>query len=140
MCGCAGNSTQNQGNIPMIDLSQEYPERKISLQELGGEIEYIPLETADDVLLDQNAKIVLVSDKHIIISNNDFSGDIFIFGRDGKIISHFNHIGQSGEEYTQLRQLIFDEKNKNFLCLLSIKFLFIPRKENTNVPFHFPKK
>jgi hypothetical protein len=138
-CGCAGNSIQNQENIPVIDLSQDYPEKKISFQELGGEIEYIPLETTDDVLLDKRAKIVSISDKYIIITN-DIRGDVFTFGRDGKVISYFNHKGRSGEEYIQLRQLIFDEENQEFYVLTLNKIIVYSEKGQYKRTLPFPEK
>jgi hypothetical protein len=139
LCGCAGNSIQNQENIPVIDLSRDYPEKKISFQELGGEIEYIPLETTDDALIDKRAKIVSISDKYIIITN-DIRGDVFTFGRDGKIISYFNHKGQSGEEYIQLRQLIFDEKNQEFYVLTLNNIIVYSEKGQYKRTLTFPEK
>jgi hypothetical protein len=137
--GCTNNSVQNQGNIPIIDISQTYPEKRISFQELGGEIEYIPLETTDEVLLDDRAKIVSISDKYIIITN-DLLGDIFTFGRNGKIISYFNHKGRSGEEYIQLRKLIFDEKNKEFFVLTFNKIIVYSEKGEYKRTLPFPEK
>jgi hypothetical protein len=77
-------------------------------------MEYLPLETTDDVLLDISAGIVAVSDKKIVITNSR-QGDVFIFNRQGKVISHFNHKGQSGEEYPNMRIAVYDEKAMEIL-------------------------
>jgi hypothetical protein len=71
----------------------------------------VPLETTDDVLLDKISGIVHVSDERIVVSNYHL-GDVFIFDRQGKILSFFNHKGQSGTEYTYISQIVYDEKNR----------------------------
>jgi hypothetical protein len=71
----------------------------------------VPLETTDDVLLDKISGIVHVSDERIVVSNYHL-GDVFVFDRQGKILSFFNHKGQSGTEYTYISQIVYDEKNR----------------------------
>jgi len=96
--------------IPVIDVSQDYPKKSIKFQDIA-DIEYIPLETSDHVLIDRSYKIFHVSDNYIVVSNSR-QGDIFIFGRDGKIKYSFNHRGQGPEDYLYTNNLVFDENNK----------------------------
>ena len=104
--------TANNGDIFTIDLSKKYVHREIHLQNIAN-IEYIPLETTDDVLLGQISLVSYISDNYILVYDL-MRGDIFVFNRNGKIISHFNRIGQGGEEYTRIggAGVIFDEKNE----------------------------
>ncbi|MDR0604732.1 MAG: 6-bladed beta-propeller [Bacteroidales bacterium] len=109
------------GDLPVIDISKKYLEKKIRLQDIA-DIEYIPLETADDILLSDRAVLSCVSDKYILL-HEPVRGDIFVFNRTGKIYSHFNHRGQGGREYAWISTgTVFDEKNEEiFVCSQSIQ-------------------
>nr|WP_321521997.1 6-bladed beta-propeller [uncultured Macellibacteroides sp.] len=107
-------------NLPVIDFSKNYPTKDIRLQDIA-DTEYIPLETTSDILLSDNAELSFVSDNYILVCE-PLLGDIFVFNRTGKIYSHFNHKGQSGQEYPWIRYAIFDERNEEiFVCNQSIQ-------------------
>jgi hypothetical protein len=111
-----------KGDLPVIDISKNYSEKKIRLQDIA-DIEYIPLETTDDVLLSGNAVLSCVSDKYILV-HEPLRGDIFVFNRTGKIYSHFNHKGGSGREYSWMGEAgtVFDEKKEEiYVCSQSIQ-------------------
>ena len=114
--------SQSKTNIlPVIDISKNYPTKKIILQDIA-DVEYVSLETTDEVLLSGvslgDVSILFhVSDKYIC--TYEFNrGEIFIFNRSGKIVNHFNNKGQqSGSEYTSIKNIVFDEKNEElFVC------------------------
>ena len=44
------NSQSRKVDLPVIDVLKKYPEKKIRLQDIA-DIEYIRLETTDDILL-----------------------------------------------------------------------------------------
>ena len=109
-----------KGNLPVIDFSKNYPTKNIRLQDIA-DTEYIPLETTSDILLSDNAELSFVSDNYILVCE-PLLGDIFVFNRNGKIYAHFNHKGQSGQEYPWIRYAIFDERNEEiFVCNQSIQ-------------------
>lgn len=95
--------------IPEIDVSKEYPEKEINVQDVA-EIEYIPLESTEEMLLDKYNQIAAVTDKRIV-AYNSVEGDIFIFGRDGKAISRFNRRDGSAEGHDYIKQIIYDDKS-----------------------------
>lgn len=116
-------SQSKTGGLPVIDISKILPQKQLILQEIA-DIEYVRLETTDDVLLcglsNRDISVLsFVSDKYIIVYEQ-MRGDIFIFNRNGKIVSHFNHRGGSGQEYSFIDSsggIIFDEKNEEiFVC------------------------
>lgn len=109
------------GDLPEINILKKYPQKELHLQDMAN-IEYVPLETTDDILLGENAQLCYVSDKYIVVYES-IRGDIFVFDRTGKICSHFNHKGQSGQEYAWIGGgVIFDEKNEEiFVCSYSIQ-------------------
>ena len=116
------SSQSKKSSLPVIDFSKSYLKKEICLQDIA-ESEYIPLETTDDVLLGSRLALSYISDKYILI-HEPIRGNIFIFNRDGTIYSHFNHKGQSGQEYVWIGDagVIFDEENEEiFVCNQSIQ-------------------
>ena len=71
----------------------------------------MPLETTKDVVLDRIARIGYVSEKYILVIESS-RGNIYLFDRNGKIVSHFNHKGPGPEEYQIVSFAVFDEKNE----------------------------
>ena len=49
--GASAQSKQSASQLPVIDITKDYPKKKLILQEIAT-TEYIPLETSDKVLLD----------------------------------------------------------------------------------------
>ena len=110
-------SQSKNTNLPVFDLSKDYPQKKLRLQDMA-EIEYVPLETTEDILLGGSSVLSAVTDKYILVHEVRL-GDIFIFDRKtGKLYSHFNHIGQGGMEYNWIKNgTILDEKEEEiYVC------------------------
>lgn len=119
--GASAQSKQNASQLPVIDITKEYPKKKLILQEVAT-AEYIPLETSDKVLLDGVATLHCSFTENYITTYNAQEGQIFVFDRKGKICHTFNHKGGSGEEYNYPLQLRLDEKAKElFLVDISNK-------------------
>jgi hypothetical protein len=98
------------GNLHVIDISKIHPKKEIILQNVA-EIEYIPLETTDEILLSGLCQLAYLSEKYIVVWEPKLF-EVFIFDRNGRIRSHFNHKGQGDKEYTIMRNVIFDEQNE----------------------------
>lgn len=116
------SSQLRKRDLSVIDFSKSYPKKEICLQDIADS-EYISLETTDDILLGDRLALSYISDKYIVI-HEPIRGNIFIFNRNGTIYSHFNHKGQSGQEYAWIGDagVIFDEKNEEiFVCSQSIQ-------------------
>lgn len=116
-------SQSKNTKLPVFDLSKDYPQKKLRLQDMA-EIEYVPLETTDEILLGGSSVLSAVTDKYILIHESRL-GDIFVFDRKtGKIYSHFNHRGQGGMEYSWIKNgTILDEKKEEiYVCS---QFIFV---------------
>jgi hypothetical protein len=116
------NPQSRTGGLQVIDISNT-KKKEIRLQDIA-DIEYIALETTDDILLSDNSMLSYVSDKYIVVYELGPRGDIFVFNRNGKIVTHFNHRGSSSWEYPAIggAGAIFDEKNEEiFVCSQSIQ-------------------
>jgi len=101
--------------LPVIDISKNYPTKKIHLQDVA-DIEYIPLETTNDILLSGNCRVVYFSDKYLVIRDVT-QRCVFIFDRNGKIITHLNQSGQGDKEYNNIAGVVFDEKNEEIFIV-----------------------
>ena len=56
----SAQSGQMTSKLPTIDITKEYPKKKLVLQDIAT-AEYIPLETSDKVLLDGMYSAVAIS-------------------------------------------------------------------------------
>ena len=116
LVGSQGMQSQS-GSLPVVDVSKNYSLEKLNLQDMAS-VEYVPLETTDDILLSGNAALSAVGDKYILVHEGQL-GDIYLFDRHtGKLKSHFNHKGGSGMEYTWIKNgTILDEKAEEiYVC------------------------
>ncbi len=109
---------QKQGKIPTIDVTKSYPKKEIVLQDIAN-VEYIPLETRDDVLIGGGRIIPVGKDKLLTYSLG--SGDVFIFDINGKFINKFNHKGQSGQEYIFMVKILVDTKKDEIFIVDAYK-------------------
>ena len=111
------SSQSKTGDLPVFDFSKNYPQKKLRLQDMA-EIEYVPLETTDEILLGGSSVLSTVTDKYILVHESQL-GDIFVFDRKtGKIYSNFNNRGQGGMEYSWIKNgTILDEKKEEiYVC------------------------
>jgi len=114
-CNYGNQKTIKQGDLHVIDISKNLPEKEVILQNVA-DIEYVPLETSDDVLLTGACQLIYLDDKNIVVWEPRL-GDIFIFDRNGKVITHFNHRGPGNKEYVLTRNVIFDKKNEEIFVV-----------------------
>ena len=73
-------------SLPVVDITKDYPKKEMVLKDFVT-VEYIPLETTDDVLLDNIAHLYTSVTDHYIVNCNSQEGTVFVFDRSGKITS-----------------------------------------------------
>ncbi len=108
------SSKEKQSTIPTIDVTKTYPKKEIALQDIA-DVQYIPLETRNDVLIDRDAGIIN-TEKNVVVFNRK-QGDIFFFNEKGEFKYKFNHKGQSGEEYIDIADVFVSEKEKEVIVV-----------------------
>lgn len=101
--------------IPVLDKMKSYPQKKILFK---SDATYVPLETSKDVLLGGGCKLNYVSTERIILSDA-IRGDVFIFDKNGKIVSKFNQKGPLG--YIIITYIAYDETSNELYLLDNIK-------------------
>lgn len=122
MGGQVVSSQSKTGDLPVFDISKNHPQKKLRLQDMA-DIEYVPLETTDDILISDRAVLSAVSDKYILM-HEPVRGDIFLFDRHtGKLFSHFNHLGSSGQEYQWINTgtILDNKKEEIYVCSQAIQ-------------------
>lgn len=93
LIGCAD---QQQEELITVDVTADYPRKELILQDFM-EVEYIPLETTDEFVL--QGKVADVGEKKLILTNAR-RGEILIFDLvTGKGIKKINRRGNGPEEY-----------------------------------------
>lgn len=107
LTGCQPAAEPQEG-IPVIDLNKKYKKQGFNIQSFF-DVEYIPLETTDEFLVEGFIKDV--GDRYLVTYNQqEGNGDIFFFDRKtGKAINKINHRGQGVGEYASIEDLILDE-------------------------------
>jgi hypothetical protein len=93
------------GDLIHIDVRRSHPVKDINLEDIAR-IEFLQLEMHDDFLFSGSPRVV--TENYIIFGEN-FSSDVIVFSREGKPLHRWNRVGQGPEEFTHLRELLYDE-------------------------------
>jgi hypothetical protein len=105
LAGCAGGG--NPSPLFELDVFKNHEKRDINLQAVAT-VEYIPLETADSVLLDGTALArVAVSDSLIVTANRQDHA-FFVFNRAGRLLHRFSRTGRGPGEYAWVDDFTVD--------------------------------
>lgn len=105
LCCVLSVSAQKPVVINLAKAISESPE-EIMLNELASDIRYVPLETTDDCLMNNEFYIMQYTGEDIITSG------IFHFDKNGKFLNKIGSKGQGPEEYLQGLFAFGDWKNK----------------------------
>ena len=118
MCSsaCTTQQKENSGPLPVVDFEKEYPAKNLLVSE-HADVEYVRLETSDEVLLDGIASIYLSVTDRYIVTNNMREGRIFVFNRQGKHLHNFMKKGNSGEEFVYAKVVRVDDKAEEIFVL-----------------------
>lgn len=105
LCCVLSVSAQKPVVINLVKAISESP-KEIMLNELASDIRYVPLETTDDCLMNNEFYIMQYTGEDIITSG------IFHFDKNGKFLNKIGSKGQGPEEYLQGLFAFGDWKNK----------------------------
>ncbi|MBP3517593.1 MAG: 6-bladed beta-propeller [Parabacteroides sp.] len=109
VCSCRQTSDGIQSQLIVADLTQDYPPKRIELQDIA-DITYIPLATADSMLV--NSDFSVVSNDGIVVRGGKI-GEILLFDKQGQTLQgRICRRGQGPEEYTAIIHNIVDWERK----------------------------
>lgn len=101
--------------LTTIDLNADFPEKTLTVQDFM-DVEYVPLETAAEVVL--YGSIRAVGQRYAVITNYNDNGTVYLFDlHSGRAVGNFNHQGQGGVEYNYIDHLALDEENGEVFIL-----------------------
>jgi len=103
--GCSSDK-QSKDELPFIDVTNEYPEKRIDLTDIA-DVTYVHLSSESDDFLFRGT-IDYVTENRIVVIDRS-SNSLLFFSKDGKPISRFNRRGQGPEEYTDAASVMYDE-------------------------------
>ncbi len=116
LISCKSDINKVKNNeLTVINRTKSYPVKDVVLQDIA-EINYIALETGDSVLIDEENLLKFISPDTFMVCNMA-QGDIFIFGKTGKLIRKFNKKGQSGMEYAHVFELMYSPYNQEIYTI-----------------------
>ncbi len=107
LIGCSGKQQQPQNNIINIEKGTDQ-KTTINLKEMAQKVEYVPLETKKDLILDHVE--TFVTSNHIVAWSN--RAGILLFDRKGKFIRKIGEKGQGPGEYAQIDGIWVDESTQ----------------------------
>ena len=82
--------------------------------ELIDNIEYIPLETNDNVLMGNIEKLMLYNGKYYLLDGS-IAYSVFIFNEDGSHYKTINNVGRGPQEYVKLNNMTIDKYNDELI-------------------------
>ena len=109
MISCGGRNNQPTGDILTINVSANFPERTMILQDFM-DVEYIVLDDSDDFIT--QGIVRAVGNDVILVTNQLRDGNIFVFDRNtGEGLRVINRMGQGGQDYSGITSIVLDEEN-----------------------------
>ena len=122
-------------NIISIDVSKNYPEKIITLEDIA-DVEYVQLEVHDDYLFKAFPQYVSSS---TIMINDYTTHDFLFFTRDGKPKSKFNHYGGGSGEYSFVYSVVYNEKEDKVFVMSNNKILVYSSDGSFNYSITLPE-
>ena len=99
-----------------ITLSVKDAEESYDVGEFIDSIEYIPLETRDDVLIGRISKVILHNNKFYLLDSS-VAKSIFIFNKEGKHLNTISTLGRGPNEYLSPKNITIDKYNNELILI-----------------------
>ncbi|MBQ2855712.1 MAG: 6-bladed beta-propeller [Bacteroidaceae bacterium] len=139
LLACLGALAQNKTgkNVPEVDVTQAKRFAPLKVSEKAT-VEFIPLETNADFLLDRVAGALINVTENYIVTVNITEGKLFVFSRQGKALHTFCRKGQGPEEFVYPIAVRVGEKSKEIFVLdyqkVQVYSLTGKYKRSLNIP------
>ena len=105
--GCSRNNPLIEG-LPVIDVTKNYPEKEISLNDIA-DVSYVHLNSKSDDFLYRGTINYATENTFVVVDAS--SNSILFFSKDGTPKSRFNRYGEGPQDYWGMgNPIIYDEK------------------------------
>ena len=101
---------------------KDMPEGDLRMSDLIESIEYIPLETTDESILDDNL-VYDLNDNHIVAGYYNGKA-VCLFNHKGKFVRTIGQKGAGPEEYLYISQLFIDPNNHYIIVIDGLKKIY----------------
>ena len=112
-CNQSGDKSHSYQACEVIEIGKAFDKKsKVPLGEYACAIDYIPLETAPECMLDgANSLDIRVSGDRIYLYNSNYFLDKakslpLLFGSDGSFITSIGSIGNSSDEFITIKNIM----------------------------------
>lgn len=96
LTACTTTQDHNKGTM-IVDLTSANDLQELKLSDFGNTVHYVPLETNESCLIEDNPQITLLEDKIVVITKKQ----CLLFSKQtGKFISSIGHIGEDPNGYS----------------------------------------
>jgi hypothetical protein len=127
---CKNRSADAENDIKTIDVAGGVGKGKVvQLSEIAESIEYIPLETNRNSMIDKVSWSSLVFENNKYYIRTRFEESIFVFDSVGKFLFKFNRTGRGPEEYEYLAGFTVDPDG-NIIIRSVEKFVLYDKEGN----------
>ena len=106
MASCSNRQTGSE-----IIRVNEAKHMRVNLSDYVASLEYVPLETKQECLIDRNPKFYVLDEYIVTIT----SQQCFLFDRSGKFIREIGRVGRGPDEYSNATWGVINEKNQTIL-------------------------
>lgn len=107
----------NNTKMYIIDIDKIEPAIDVKLSDFFSEIEYIPLETNDEVLLSRISKLYAYNDTLYVLDKLGCNA-LFLFDKkDGSYLGRIGSVGQGPGEYSKVGDFTIDIENRKLFLL-----------------------
>jgi hypothetical protein len=103
---------ERYSGVPVVDIERNIKNFKfVNLSDIANEIDYIPLETLKDQLIQYIGDIIILNDRIIIRDIRSCKA----YNLNGKYICCYGSFGKGPGQYTGINSISYDEINNNLL-------------------------
>lgn len=111
-CSCLDKKTYDDCPVLCVSLEQQ----EVSMKDLFGRLEVIPLETNDSCLLVFPDKVLCANGRYEVFDHKRYA--LFLFDEEGRFVRQVGRRGEGVGEYREVYDVAHDSRNGN-ICLLS---------------------
>lgn len=114
--GCSHDNIDGTKGLEVINIGDDYTEKKIKISDVVEDISYVKLETDTSCLIGEVDFLIPLEDRFIIADARKAKA-VYMFSREGKFMGKIGRLGQGPEEYTHIIDVKADPVGKRVMIV-----------------------